>query len=113
TDSPRKEHKMSEQTGSWADPGPRLAHKAQHDEAFRRQLLADPRAALAKEIGGSSDPEGKGALLEGAAQDLYLALPVARQSGSQQLSGAELQSADCTAFPPPCFDCVGQGCWDA
>jgi hypothetical protein len=86
---------MVEQTGSRADLGTRLAHQAQHDDAFRRQLLADPKAVVENE----------------GAQDQYLVLPLARRAGSQQLSDAELQSED-EGWPPPCMDCIGPGCYD-
>ena len=42
---------MIEQTGGRVDAGTRLAHRAQHDEGFRRQLLADPKATTEKELG--------------------------------------------------------------
>jgi hypothetical protein len=94
-DSFYKEQKMSEQTVSRTDPSTRLAHQAQNDDAFRRQLLADPKAVLEKE----------------GAQNLYLVLPLARRAGSQQLSDAELVSLD--EWPPPCMDCVGPGCYES
>jgi hypothetical protein len=87
--------KMFEQTGGRADLGTRLALQAQHDDAFRRQLLADPKAAVEKE----------------GAQNLYLVLPLARPAGSRQLSDSELESEDDT-WPPPCMDCVGPGCYE-
>jgi hypothetical protein len=86
---------MFEQTGGLADSGTRLALQAQNDDDFRRQLRADPKAAVEKE----------------GAQDLYLVLPLARPTGSRQLSDSELQSEDDT-WPPPCMDCVGPGCYE-
>ena len=102
---------MLEHTGDCADLGTRLADKAQHDDGFRRELLADPWAAVAKELGRSGSPELKTALVDRGTQGFYLALPIARPSGSQQLSDADMDPDE--PFPPPCFDCVGQGCWDA
>jgi len=86
---------MLEQTSGLADPGTRLARRAQTDDAFRRQLRADPKAAVEQE----------------GAQNLYLVLPLARPAGSRQLSDSELESEDDT-WPPPCMDCVGPGCYD-
>src|SRR5436305_14129659 len=107
---------MIEQIDSPADAGTRLAHRARHDEAFRRQMLADPMAAAEKELGRLS--EAQLTVHEERANGVYLVLPLARRvpaapaRAAGQLSDAGQAPDDCP-FPPPCFYCTGQGCWDA
>jgi len=104
---------MFEQTRDGTELGSRLGRRVQEDAAFRQQVLADPKAAVEKECG---------------APDRYLVLPLApgaaaRRPASQQLSNADLVSAageredpppdpPPPGYPPPCFDCIGQGCLD-
>src|SRR5438874_8237356 len=103
---------MFEQTGGRVDAGARLAHRAQHDEAFRRQLLADPKATTEKELGRLIETQLT--VDEERAEDVYLVLPLARRVPAArtpwagQLTDADL-SPDEEPFPPPCFDCVGPG----
>lgn len=66
---------------------------------------------LVKELGRPLAPGANVAGPEGGAQDAYLVLPLARRGAGQPLADAELRTADC-AYPPPCFDCIGTGCWE-
>jgi hypothetical protein len=64
----------------------RLIARAWQDEAFKQQLLADPRAAIAAETGGMV-PEGiQIRVVEETATVLYLVLP----RNTTQLSDEEL-----------------------
>ncbi len=69
-----------------------LVAKATKDPAFRRSLLADPRAAVAKEFGVDLPAQFQVKVLEENDNSIYLVLPAgAPQSGGElseeQLSG--------------------------
>jgi heme o synthase len=73
----------------YADLEPRLIARAWQEEGFKQQLLADPRAAIAAETGGSV-PEGiELRVVEETATVRYLVLP----QNTTQLSDEQLQSA--------------------
>lgn len=93
---------MFEQTATVSELGARVGGRAREDAAFRQQLRADPRAAVEQELGR-----------EPGSQSPYLVLPLTLDgpARSRPLSDAELQSCE-TGYPPPCFDCIGQGCFD-
>jgi len=105
---------MFEQTGGPADAGARLARRAQHDEGFRRHLLADPKTVAEKEL--SRLIEAQLTVDEERAEDVYLVLPLGRRAPATRAAG-QLSDADLSPeeepFPPPCFDCIGPGCWGA
>jgi hypothetical protein len=107
---------MLEQTRSDGDLGVRLARLAQDDAAFRERLLADPKAAVKQELDRAILPEGQSPINQQGAQSPYLVLPLTpsgpaeRRPAAQQLTDADFE--DCAGYPPPCFDCIGQGCFD-
>jgi hypothetical protein len=103
---------MIEQTGGRTDAGTRLAHRAQHDESFRRQLLADPKATTEQELGRLIETQLT--VDEERAEDRYLVLPLGQWVPAERRvkAGGQLSDADPgDPFPPPCFDCIGPGCW--
>src|SRR5262249_3465416 len=67
----------------------RLIARAWQEEAFKQQLLADPRAAIAAETGGSVPPGLEIRVVEETATVRYLVLPL----DSTQLSDEQLDLA--------------------
>jgi hypothetical protein len=83
----------------------RLIARAWQDEAFKQQLLADPRAAIAAETGGSIPSGMEIRVVEETATVRYLVLP----RNTTQLSDEEL---DMTAGGL-CCECQSGGApWD-
>jgi hypothetical protein len=82
---------MSEATGR-AEMERRLIEKSSEDEAFRRRLMEDPKAAVEQEL-GTRLPEGvKVRVLEETADAIYLVLPSASPiGGGVELSDSELE----------------------
>jgi hypothetical protein len=111
---------MFEQTDGGIEFGTRLARQAQEDAAFRQQLLADPKAAVEQELGRAVALAGTVPADERGAQDLYLVLPLssavlASAAGDPVPAPAPMPMPTddpIPGYPPPCFDCIGQGCFD-
>ena len=69
----------------------KLVERSMKDEAFRRKLIADPRAAIAEEIGVTIPANVKIQVHEEAADTLHLVVPPPVKA-SGELSDAELES---------------------
>jgi hypothetical protein len=71
----------------------RLVERSLQDDAFRRRLLSDPRAAVEEEL-GTRLPEGvRVVAVEETAQSIYLVLPSTSPLGeSSELSDRELEA---------------------
>ena len=86
----------------------RLVERSLQDDAFRRRLLADPRAAVEEEL-GTRLPEGvRVVAVEETADTIYLVLPIASplvEGG--ELSERELESVagGGTWVDPTCASC--------
>ena len=83
---------MSEGSGSArAEMERRLIEKSIEDEAFRRRLLADPKAAVEQELGTQLPEEVRVVALEETQDTIYLVLPSTPMAGGE-LSDQELGS---------------------
>ena len=73
----------------------RLIVRAWKDEAFRKQLLADPKAAMAKELGVDA-AKAFGSIsiqaLEETPSKLYFVIPANPNEGSSELDEADLEA---------------------
>ncbi len=80
----------------------RLIAKAWTDEAFRQQLLSNPKAAVEQEL-GSALPEGmKVEIIQEPANTFYIVLPEKRESSSSDaLNDEELEAVAGGFFPFP------------
>jgi hypothetical protein len=80
--------------GGRAEMERRIIQRSIEDDAFRQQLLADPKAAVEQEL-GSRLPEGVRIVTVEETQDtIYLVLPGTPMAGAEgvELSDQELQS---------------------
>ena len=66
-----------------------LVQKAAQDDAFRKQLVTDPKGTILKTLGLRLPDEVKINVLEETVQNLYLVLPV-KSTGSEELAEHEL-----------------------
>ncbi len=67
-----------------------LISKAQHDSAFRSELLANPRGAIKRQLGIDLPADMKITVVEENARSLFLVLPSAARSNElseQELAG--------------------------
>lgn len=70
-----------------------LIRKSSEDAAFRRELLANPKAILFKEFGIQVQGDLKITVLEESASNLFLVLPTRPQAaGTGELAEHELES---------------------
>jgi hypothetical protein len=70
-----------------------LITKAWSDPAFKQQLLSDPRATIAKELGMPIPDKIKVQVLEEKADTFYLVIPVPSVAGTEgELSDLELEA---------------------
>ena len=72
----------------------RIVQRSLEDDAFRQQLLADPRAAVEQELGAQL-PSGIGVqVVEETADTIYLVIPPSSEAGEDEgeLSDSELES---------------------
>ena len=72
----------------------RIVQRSLEDDAFRQQLLADPRAAVEQEL-GSQLPSGiRVQVVEETADTVFLVIPLSSQAGENEgeLSDSELES---------------------
>ena len=71
----------------------RLVERSLQDDAFRQQLLADPKAAVEEELGTRLPEEVQVVALEETADTIYLVLPSASPVGEGgELSDRELEA---------------------
>ena len=98
---------MSEGSGR-AEMERRLLQRSLQDDAFRRRLLEDPRAAVEEEL-GSRLPEGMRVVaVEETAETIYLVLPSTSPLGEGgELSDKELEAVagGGTWTDPTCSSC--------
>ena len=88
-----------------SDAQSKLIEKALKDPAFRARLVADPKAAVEKELGRKL-PDGVSVrVLEDSPQTVHLVLPAALPKG--QLDDAELESVAGGLGAAPTFVCGG------
>ena len=83
----------------------RLIAKAWTDEAFRQQLLSNPKAVVEQEF-GEQLPEGINVeIIQEPANTLYIVLPAMPESGgSEELNDEELEAVAggmCTVYGAP------------
>jgi len=81
----------------------KLIEKAMKDPAFRAKLIADPKAAIEKELGRKLPDGVTVRVVEDAPNAVHLVLPPAPAKG--QLTDAELETAAGGALPT--FVCGG------
>jgi hypothetical protein len=80
----------------------RLNQRSLQDDAFRQQLLEDPRAAVEEELGTRLPAEVRVVAVEETAETIFLVLPSASPlSEGEELSDRELESV------------AGSGTWGA
>ena len=82
---------MSEAAGR-AEMERRLIERSLQDDAFRQQLLDDPKAAVEQELGTRLPNEVSVEAVEETADTFYLVLPSASQAGGGELSDRELEA---------------------
>jgi hypothetical protein len=87
---------MSEASGGGgrAEMERRIVQRSLEDDAFRQQLLEDPKAAVEQEL-GTRLPEGvRVVTLEETADTIYLVLPSTSMAGREggELSDQQLES---------------------
>ena len=71
----------------------RIVQRSLEDEAFRRQLLADPKTAVEQELGTQLPPGIEVRAVEETPDTVYLVLPPSQAEGqSGGLSDRELES---------------------
>ena len=73
----------------------KLIEKAMADEAFKRELMSNPKAAIAKELGQELPAELEFEVLEQTPTKLYLVLPMsesAENSPNEELAEEQLEA---------------------
>jgi hypothetical protein len=72
----------------------KLIEKAMADEAFKRELMSNPKAAIAKELGQELPAELEFEVLEQTPTKLYLVLPMSESeaSPSEELAEEQLEA---------------------
>ena len=73
----------------------KLIEKAMADEAFKRELMSNPKAAIAKEVGQELPAELEFEVLEQTPTKLYLVLPMSENTGNspnEELSEEQLEA---------------------
>jgi hypothetical protein len=79
--------------GGRAEVEQRLIERSLQDDAFRRRLLADPKAAVEEELGVQLPAEVQVRVVEETADTIYLALPTASPAGEGgEISDQELEA---------------------
>ena len=82
---------MSENQNNWQE---QITAKAMKDEAFRQQLLSNPKMTLERELGIGLPADVNVEVLENTATTLHLVLPMkAQESTMHELSDADLETA--------------------
>jgi hypothetical protein len=82
----------------------RLLDKAAQDPEFRALLLADPRSAIARELGVNLPAGAQVTILEEKPDQHYLVLPLNPETG--QLGAAQLDAVAAGG----CYDCCDDTC---
>ena len=72
----------------------RIVQRSLDDDAFRQQLLADPRAAVEQELGTQLPSGIRVQVVEESADTVFLVIPLSSQAGGDEgeLSDSELAS---------------------
>jgi hypothetical protein len=72
----------------------KLIEKAMADEAFKRELMSNPKAAIAKEVGQELPAELEFEVFEQTPTKLYLVLPMSESeaSPSEELAEEQLEA---------------------
>jgi Nitrile hydratase, alpha chain len=72
----------------------RIVQRSIEDDAFRQQLLEDPRAAVEQELGARLPEEVRVETVEETAETIYLVLPSTSMAGAEggALSDKQLES---------------------
>jgi hypothetical protein len=72
----------------------RIVQRSLEDDAFRQQLLADPRAAVEQELGAQLPSGVRVQVVEETADTIYLVIPPSSEAGEDEgeLSDSELES---------------------
>jgi hypothetical protein len=86
---------MTEATGSArAEIELSIVQRSIEDDAFRQQLLADPKAAVEQELGSRLPEEVRVVTVEETSDTIYLVLPSTSMAGAEggELSDQELES---------------------
>ena len=85
---------MSEASGGRTEMERKLAQRCLEDEAFRQQLLEDPKAVVEQELGAQLPSGMMVRAVEETADTVYLVLPPASGAGAQggELSDSDLES---------------------
>ncbi len=86
---------MTEAAGSArAEMERRIVQRSIEDDAFRQQLLADPKATVEQELGSRLPEEVRVETVEETAETIYLVLPGTPMAGAEggELSDQELES---------------------
>lgn len=95
----------------------KLIEKAMADEAFKRELMSNPKAALAKELGQELPADLEFEVLEQTPTKLYLVLPMSESAGdspSEELAEEQLEAvAGGSTFAKPTYLCATKDikCW--
>lgn len=74
-----------------------LVHKAIKDDAFRQQLIDDPKGTIEKEYGVTLAPTTQIHIHNETTRDLHIVLPAA-PSADAELSSDEADAADCSGW---------------
>jgi hypothetical protein len=84
----------AETGGGRTEAESRIIQRSIEDDAFRQQLLADPKAAVEQELGSQLPDEVRVVAVEESADTIYLVLPSTSMAGAEgvELSDQELES---------------------
>jgi hypothetical protein len=104
---------MTEAAGSArAEMERSIVQRSIEDDAFRQQLLADPKAAVEQELGTRLPEEVRVVTVEETADTIYLVLPSTPMAGREvgALSEQELESVAGGMESSWSYTCITSGC---